>query len=165
MLPIRPAVRILLLNDADELLLMRTDDPNTTDIDGKQRGPIWYTIGGGVEEGESLLETAAREAFEEAGIPKEAIAFGPIVWYNSRDLILRGVPVHIQNRFILARTRQREFSLDHLTPEERDVVQTLAWFSLEKLRSCPETIYPRDLLKHLPDLLAGKIPSKPIEVL
>ena len=61
-LPIRPAVRILLLNDTDELLLARADDPTTTGMDGKERGAFWFTIGGGIEGSESLLEAAAREA-------------------------------------------------------------------------------------------------------
>jgi len=155
-LPIRPAVRVLLLNDADELLLMRANDPTTTGMDGKKRGAFWFTIGGGIEGSESLLEAAARETFEEAGIPKEAIEFGPIVWYNSKDLILRGLPMHIQNKFILARTRQREFSLDNLTPEERGAIQTLAWFSLEKIRNCPEPISTRST-----SMAPKRIDSKP----
>ncbi|WP_420420564.1 NUDIX domain-containing protein [Simkania sp.] len=79
-MPIRYSIRILLLNQANELLLMCADDPSTTNIEGKPSGKYWFTIGGEIEEGESLEEAAKRELFEETGLSPEAVTFGPIVW-------------------------------------------------------------------------------------
>lgn len=51
---------IIVLNDKNEILLNLRSDTNT-----------WGIIGGGMELGESLEETAARELMEEAGLNAE----------------------------------------------------------------------------------------------
>ena len=160
----RHSVRIILINDADEVLLMRGDDPNITDLNGKPRGPFWFLIGGGAEPAESVQETALREIFEETGIPKEAITLGPVVWYNALKFNFHGVPTHLQQKFLVARTTEISISFAHFTEQEKRVIQEVAWFSLEKMKKWPEVIFPTTLLEHLPDIIAGKYPHKPFEI-
>ena len=60
MLPVRPDGKVLLLHGWDPL---------------KPQTPYWFTIGGGVEAGETIAQAASRELLEEVGIrvPVEAL--------------------------------------------------------------------------------------------
>ena len=49
------SVRIVLLNQDSELLLMRAVDPTTTRLDGTHDGPFWFLVGGEIKDGESHL--------------------------------------------------------------------------------------------------------------
>ncbi len=78
--PIRVSVKVILLNDQDELLLLHANDPKITQTDGKYNGPFWFLVGGEIEKGETLQEAALREILEEVGIAKEKIELGLVVW-------------------------------------------------------------------------------------
>src|SRR3954451_10121260 len=54
--------RVLGLDPADRVLLVRAVDPKAPDA------PFWFTVGGGVEAGESDREAAVRELREETGL-------------------------------------------------------------------------------------------------
>ena len=57
---IYPGATVIVMNDQNEILLNLRTDTGT-----------WGIIGGGMEPGESLEETAARELWEEAGLRAE----------------------------------------------------------------------------------------------
>ncbi|MEU4294099.1 NUDIX hydrolase [Kribbella sp. NPDC026596] len=57
----RLAVKLLLLDEDDRLLLIHARDPRT-------QAECWYPVGGGVEPGETVQVAAAREAYEETGL-------------------------------------------------------------------------------------------------
>ena len=67
-LPVRPDGKVLLLHGWDPL------KPETT---------YWFTIGGGVEEGETVAEAASRELREEVGIVLPADDLGAPVATNT----------------------------------------------------------------------------------
>ena len=161
---IRHSIKIILLNETDDLLLMRIDDPRTKGIGEDYKGPFWTMIGGQIEPGESVLEAAARELFEETGISGKGVSFGPIVWFGEYDLILYGKPTHIKQRFIVAKTKQQALSLANLTQDEAKIVTQLAYFSLHDIIHSNEIIYPIPLPDYLPDIIAGKYPRDPIEI-
>ncbi len=163
-LPTRSSVKILLMNENKEILLMCADDPTTTSKDGKYHGRFWFPIGGKIEEGESVQEAALREIFEETGITKDKIELGPIVWFGEFDLVLSRKLQHLKEQFIVGKTKQKSISLDNLTDEERVVVKHVAWFSLDKIKHSTDVIFPVVLLDYLPDILAGRYPDQPIEI-
>ena len=163
-LPIRNSVKVLLLNDKNELLLMCADDPKVTSSDGKYHGRFWFAIGGEIENNETFKEAAVREIYEETGIKKDELEFGPIVWFGEFDLILKGVLTHLKQTFIVAKTKQHNASLKNPTEWEKQAVKKVEWFSLEKIKNCPDVIYPVLLSKYLPDILSGKYPISPIEI-
>nr|WP_202888177.1 NUDIX domain-containing protein [Kribbella solani] len=66
-LPVRPDGKVLLLHGWDPL---------------KPQTPYWFTIGGGVEAGETVLEAASRELREEVGMVLPGDALGAPVATN-----------------------------------------------------------------------------------
>ena len=159
---VRKSVKALLLNNNDELLLIRANDPKTTSADGVYHGPFWYLAGGKLEQGETLQEAAIREIKEETGIDK--LTLGPIVWHGSYNLRLNGTLTHMQQTFIVARTPQTTLAPTALTEWEKTSITDMAWFSLEKIQNFHEIIYPTLLPSYLPDIIAGNYPSSPIEL-
>ncbi len=67
---------VIVMNDKKEILLNLRSDTNT-----------WGIIGGGIELGESLEETAARELLEEAGLKAES--FELIDLLSGKDLYFK----------------------------------------------------------------------------
>lgn len=67
---------IIVMNDNNEILLNLRSDTNT-----------WGIIGGGMELGESLNETAARELWEEAGLKAERFELLDVL--SGKDLYFR----------------------------------------------------------------------------
>lgn len=163
-LPVRNSIRILLLNPENELLLMCADDPGTTTEDGRNYGRYWFTIGGEIEKDESLEDAAKRELFEETGLENSAVIWGPIVWHGAFKLVLYGQLTELKQKFIVARTKERNVHLSNLTEEEQAIIKHLEWFSLEKMETCPEIIFPIGLSTYLPDIIAEKYPQTPLEV-
>ncbi len=162
--PVRNSIRVLLLNDKNELLLMCADDPKTYKMGGEYRGCFWFPIGGKIENSETIEEAAIREIYEETGIKQHEIEFGPIVWFEELDLILSGTLTHLSQKFIVANTKNSNITLANLTPDEQKVIQNIAWFSFEKIKTWPEIIYPVSLKQYIPDIMAGVYPPKPIEL-
>ncbi|ARN84726.1 NUDIX domain-containing protein [Candidatus Nucleicultrix amoebiphila] len=159
---LRKSVKILLLNDMQQLLLMCADDPQTTTVDGQYHGRYWFPIGGEIESSESIEEAALREIFEETGLKKDWITLGPVVWYGEFDLSLNGQLTHLHQTFVVAHTSETKFSLAHLTDSEKKVIKALSWFSLEDIKNSSDIIYPIVLPDYLPDILLGHYPHDPL---
>ncbi|NGX34418.1 MAG: hypothetical protein K1060chlam1_00771 [Candidatus Anoxychlamydiales bacterium] len=162
--PIRSSIKVLLLNDKSELLLMCADDPKTTAADGKYLGRFWFTVGGEIELNESYHETAYREIYEETSLKKDEIDLGPIVWFGEFDLILNGTLTRLKQRFIVAKTAKKDVYLKNPTSWEKKVVKDLAWFSIDDIKNSDEIIYPALLSKYLPNIIAENYPKEPIEI-
>jgi 8-oxo-dGTP pyrophosphatase MutT (NUDIX family) len=62
--------RVLPVNPAGEVLLLHGWDPAVPDV------TYWFSVGGAREPGETLVEAAVRELFEETGIEAEPAALG-----------------------------------------------------------------------------------------
>jgi 8-oxo-dGTP pyrophosphatase MutT (NUDIX family) len=163
-IPVRTSVKVLLLNENDELLLMCADDPKTTSADNSYHGRFWYCVGGEINQGESTQEAALRETYEETGIPQEKIELGPIVWFGEFDMILHGTLTHLKQSFIVAKTKHNAVFLNDLDQWEKGFVKNVAWFSLEKIKNSEETIFPVVLTNYLPDILSGQYPTEPFEI-
>jgi 8-oxo-dGTP pyrophosphatase MutT (NUDIX family) len=162
--PLRNSVKIILLNEKDELLLMCADNPKITSADGEYHGRFWFLTGGEIEKGESTEEAAIRELHEETGLKKEEVTLGPIVWFGEFDLQIKGILTHLKQTFIVARTKKKKVSFTKLDEWEKESLEHLCWFSLEDIKNCPEVIYPVDLPEILPSIISGRYPKEPLEI-
>jgi 8-oxo-dGTP diphosphatase len=144
----RPSSRLLVIDENNRVLLFRFVH---------KLGPLagdeyWATPGGGLEEGESFLDAARRELFEETGIRVDAV--GPEV--ADREFVLQlgdGERVLAEERFFVVRVAGQTLSRDHWTPEEIEVMIEHRWWSVEELMSTEETVFPKTLVAMLERIL------------
>jgi len=159
---VRNSVKIVLLNKNNDLLLLFTDDNAIKTTEGKYGGSFYQLVGGKIEEGETILEAAKRELFEETGLTSENVKFYKVIWYGNLDLNIHGKLTHINQQFILARTSSDSVTLKNLTEEEKKTCKKLCWMSLDEIKNSEVTIYPKRLPMYLEDILNGKDSSEPI---
>lgn len=139
----RQAARIMLFDQAGRLLLLHgfdQDDP------GHQ---WWFTVGGGLEEGEDARRAAVRELREETGIdlsPSRLV--GPIlrrraVFHFAFQDVLQ------EEEFFWAQIEGEGWPLDESgrTELERKVVDSYRWMSTDELEQVAASalVYPRCL--------------------
>ena len=154
-LPIRHNSRVLLINEQNELLLMRVQLPTHS---------FWCTIGGGTEFGETAEMAVKREAREEIGFDEDDIQWKKAVWYGEHVMERKGVPTLHKETFVLGRTSRTQINNAGMTDEEREVVQQFKWWSLEELRATNEFIVPPSIIRHLVPIMRGEIPEKIITI-
>jgi len=146
----RLTARVLLIDRRKRILLMKGRLPSDPTAPG-----AWFTLGGGVEPGESLAEAAAREIVEETGF--EDAVIGELVWRGEQILHDRkGRAVLFQESYFLASCAGGEPSRAGWQALEREFVDDVRWWSLEELAACAEPVFPAGLAQRLIDLLAAK---------
>lgn len=117
---------------------------------------FWLTPGGGIDDGETFQQAAARELWEETGIRAEV---GPCVWLR-RHRYTWADRLHDQyERYFVAHTDQTI-----IRPQMRDTyVVGHRWWSLDELTKSTATFTPRKLPALLPAVLRGDCPNAPID--
>lgn len=133
----REAVRILLLDERDRVLLLRGCDPAIPDE------MFWFTPGGGLEEHERSIDAAARELYEETGIEVFPEAFTGPLSHEVLDFSFDGTMYRqYQEYFGLCTgsdTRVRPARLDEI--EERTFAGH-QWWTWQELRDSAEDFRP-----------------------
>ena len=139
----RPTARVLLLDGQDRILLMKGRLPSSPESPG-----AWFTIGGGVEAGESVYEAAAREVIEETGLTDAVL--GEIAWCGEVTLLDRKHrPVLFKDTFILARCPGGEICRGGWQALEREFVDDIRWWTLDALAETSDAVWPADLVPRL----------------
>ncbi|MET9498289.1 NUDIX domain-containing protein [Streptomyces sp. NPDC006552] len=154
-LVLRPTVRVLLLDEADRLLLFSSQDES----DGHT---FWYPVGGGVEQGESYEEAGAREVAEETGLT--GLVLATEVWRRRKTGVMGGVAYLFHERYYLARVPAFDISTDGFTENERSSIVSHRWWSPAELAATADRLVPDDLYPRLVDLLTDGAPAEPIDL-
>lgn len=137
----RRAMRVLLVDEDDRILLFRDSDPGITPV------PVfWITPGGGVDPGESDLQAAVREVAEETGL---AIAERDLVGPLAERVVVHGysdVVTTQDEQFWFVRCTAFEVSTVGHTEVELATMTAHHWWTRAELEATTEEIWPRDLL-------------------
>ena len=165
---LRHAVRAIILDENDRILLCRFSFPHPTTRGPGTHGPatvVWAAPGGGVEPGETLVEALRRELHEEVGLNVDADP--PHVW-RQEVVAPNHAPGYdgILNDYFLIRTAafapRGALSDDRLAAEEN--LTELRWWPAADIADYDgdDLFSPRDLATPLSSLMVDGIPPEPV---
>src|SRR5438552_449454 len=152
---LRPAVRLILFDNANRLLLVRFEDSS-------RQVSWWAAPGGGLKPGENYEEALKREVFEEAG--HHLLDPGSWIWTREHVIELERQRFRQQERFYSTRTDAFEPVSQGLEPVETAHVRSLRWWTLSELEATQDELSPRELPRLIRRLLKGGPPREPIQV-
>jgi 8-oxo-dGTP pyrophosphatase MutT (NUDIX family) len=146
---------VLLCNRENRILLFRAQ------FAGRE---FWITPGGGLNEGESYLDAARRELWEETGLRLPAATMRRI-WTRSHTFEFRGRLIEQQEQYFLLRIDATpEITYDHWEEDERNDLLEHRWWSAKEIEASTEVFAPRRLGALLRELLRDGAPAQPFDV-
>ncbi|MFG2557214.1 NUDIX hydrolase [Streptomyces sp. NPDC048581] len=152
----RPSARVVLLDDADRLLLFSARNKE----DGFVR---WFTPGGGLAPGESHEQAALRELHEETGLTN--VSLGPEIWRGHPWTAVRGgVAYEVRQRYYLARVPAFEVDTSAFEEIEKAAITGHRWWTAAELATTSDVVRPTELPELLESLLKDGPPDSPIMV-
>ncbi|MDS0134669.1 MULTISPECIES: NUDIX domain-containing protein [unclassified Amycolatopsis] len=155
---LRVGARVLLLNRADEVLLIHARDPDNPDHHW------WELPGGGQDPGEKLQDTARREIAEETGLILDEI--GRKLWTRESRFTYRGREHHRLDHVYFARTGHDspQVALRHTANERAGLIER-RWWSAATLSRSTDKLLPAQLPDLLQRLLDDRFPNAPLALI
>lgn len=158
---LRRCVRPVVLDVLDRVLLLRTHDPTYPEL-----GTWWELPGGGVEPGETSIDTAVRELQEETGIRIGPERVGDGRWHREASFRYRGERRRQHERVLLVLLDTPGPPVDgsgRVGFEDEDYFG-FRWWGLPEIVESSERFYPGRLQELLPRFLAGAYIEEPFEL-
>ncbi|MCX4091114.1 NUDIX hydrolase [Nocardia sp. alder85J] len=149
---VRTSARVVLLDESGRVLLMRGNDPMTPDV------PFWFTVGGGVEPGETLRAAAVRELWEETGLALDSSALRGPIWRRVAVFPFNGELIRSEELFFVTRVASFDPAPTGLTVLERRSISGNKWCApadIVSLDAAGEAVYPYELDRLLPEAVAA----------
>jgi 8-oxo-dGTP pyrophosphatase MutT (NUDIX family) len=145
----RRAGRVLLVDRAGRALLLHGGDPARPGM------RWWFTPGGGLEPGESTVEAAARELFEETGLRvADPADLGAPIRHEQTEFSYNGRDYVQTQDFFLLRVADWQVDTAGMDEEEQLTIIEHRWWSAAEIEASDELIYPADLAALLRSRLA-----------
>lgn len=154
----RPTARILLVDDAERVLLFSaplTADPARTG---------WFTPGGGVRDGETLAQAALRELAEETGHVVAPDQLGPVVALSSGTWSAGDTVYLATNSFFFVRAGHPGVDTSGQETLERSVITGHRWWTLADLQAATDPVFPVGLAGLVDQLLTTGVPAMPVRL-
>src|SRR5262249_13624525 len=148
----RNAVRVVVTDAADRVLLF-----HTRDVDHPDLGQWWELPGGGIDPGETYLQAAIRELREETGIIADPSQIGPANWQRRASFRHRQRR-HLQDEVIVSlRLNISGPNIDdsQRLDYEREDYFAYRWWPAPQIVSSYERFYPGQLPALLIPFLQG----------
>ena len=145
----RRAARVVLVDRADRTLLLRGGDPARPGL------RWWFTPGGGLNEGETSAEGAARELFEETGLRVDPADLGEPVWHQVTQFSYDNRKYRQEQDFYLVRVPEWQVDTGGFDIEEQQTIDDHRWWSADELDATAESVYPENLAELLRRITEG----------
>ncbi|WP_194817305.1 NUDIX hydrolase [Nocardia sp. XZ_19_385] len=156
----RPTARVILVDSEDRVLLFRFNPPAPFDPD-----PGWLTPGGGLDPGESTVDGAVRELFEETGYRIDGAQLSPVVAVSAGQWSADdGTVYDATDSYFFVRADTFEVDISGQEEVERNALSGHRWWALPELRATSDHVFPLGLAGLLERLLAGDIPDEPLRL-
>ena len=144
----RTSARVVVLDREGRALLLRGRDPKVPDV------AFWFTVGGGVQPGESLREAAVREVFEETGRRLGGAELRGPIWRRVAVFPFDGELIRSEELFFAWQTSTFDPVQAHFTEQERRAILGHSWCTAQDivaLTASGEQVYPYELDELLPE--------------
>jgi 8-oxo-dGTP pyrophosphatase MutT (NUDIX family) len=123
----RSTARVLPVDQEGRVLLLHGWDPRRPD------DPFWFTIGGAIEDGETMQEAGARELREEAGIVVEPARLGEPIEVSTIEFSWAGADFVQGQTFFAVAVADSPVSFAEQDPLERATIDKHGWLRPEEL--------------------------------
>ncbi|TWD83145.1 NUDIX domain-containing protein [Kribbella amoyensis] len=125
----RTTARVLPVRPDGKVLLLHGWDPLKPDV------PYWFTIGGGVEAGETAAQAGSRELREEVGIVLPPEALGRPVATNTIEFEWGGCPIIQRQTFFAVGVDAVEVTFANQEELELETISAHGWWDADALEA------------------------------